>query len=51
VFVFTLKIILPNLPPKIATAFTLPQLYTALAGGVVALVVHQLLPEQYKRLS
>ncbi|AOQ22817.1 hypothetical protein MTAT_29020 [Moorella thermoacetica] len=48
VFVLALKFILV-LPPKLAQAFQIPQLFTALAGGVIAVIVHKALPEQYKR--
>ncbi|MGB9662414.1 MAG: ECF transporter S component [Moorellaceae bacterium] len=48
VFVVVLKFILV-LPPKLAQAFQVPQLLTALAGGVIALLVHKALPERYKR--
>ncbi|WP_216363911.1 MULTISPECIES: hypothetical protein [unclassified Neomoorella] len=37
------------LPPKLAQAFQVPQLLTALAGGVIAIIVHKALPEQYRR--
>jgi hypothetical protein len=40
---------LANLPPQkanvIANMFTLPQLYTALAGGIIAVIIMKLLPK------
>ncbi|MGI9862833.1 hypothetical protein SDD30_15755 [Moorella naiadis] len=50
VFVLALKFILV-LPPKLAHAFQIPQLLTALAGGVIAVIVHKALPEQERKGS
>lgn len=50
IFVIAIKFLL-NFPPKIAQAFQLPQLLTALAGGAIAIFVYRLIPEQYKKLS
>jgi len=36
---------LPNLPPRIISALSLPQLYTALMGGFLALLVYRYLPQ------
>jgi hypothetical protein len=39
-----------NLPPKLAQAFQIPQLYTAFAGGAFALFIYRMLPVQYRKL-
>ncbi|RKD32082.1 ECF transporter S component [Thermohalobacter berrensis] len=40
-----LSLFIPKVPPKIIAAFSLPQLFTALIGGIVALIVIKFLPE------
>lgn len=48
VFVLAINFLF-TFPPRLAQAFQLPQLITALVGGVIALAVYRMLPLQYKR--
>lgn len=49
---FAVRMILPafvvKVPPAIITSFTLPQLYTALIGGAVAILIYPLLKKGIK---
>lgn len=36
---YLLVLLLPNVPPKLVAALSLPQLYTALIGGLIALIL------------
>ncbi len=38
---------IPKVPAKIIAAFSLPQLYTALAGGIIAIVLHKMIRRNY----
>ncbi|SDZ24786.1 hypothetical protein SAMN05660462_02372 [Proteiniborus ethanoligenes] len=42
---YVLAFFVPNVPPKIIAMFSLPQLYTALVGGVLATIILRLLPK------
>lgn len=42
---YILGLFVPNVPPKIIAMFSLPQLYTALAGGLLAIIVISFLPK------
>lgn len=37
-----------SIPTPLITAFSMPQFYTAFLGGVMALIVHQYLPQRMK---
>lgn len=45
---FAARFITPNIPPQLIQAFTLPQLYTALVGGGLALLIVRMLPKELK---
>jgi len=49
VFVMAINFLF-SFPPQLAKAFQLPQLFTALAGGIIAMVVYKMLPAQYKKI-
>ena len=42
-----LVLFIPKVPPGIVAAFSLPQLYTALAGGIIAIVLHKMIKNNY----
>lgn len=42
-----LVLFMPKVPPQIVAAFSLPQLYTALVGGMLALLVYKLFKKNY----
>ncbi|WP_242943792.1 ECF transporter S component [Peptoclostridium litorale] len=42
-----LVIFIPKVPQSIVAAFSIPQLYTALAGGIIAIVLHKIIKNNY----
>lgn len=38
---------MPKVPSQVIAAFSLPQLYTALAGGIVAIIIMKLIPKSF----
>ncbi len=45
---YLVTLILPKVPPKLVIAFSTPQLYTALIGGVIAIIILRFLPNDIK---
>ncbi|MTI70295.1 MAG: ECF transporter S component [Firmicutes bacterium] len=45
---YLLNLFIPKVPPKLIAMFWLPQLYTALVGGIVAVIVMKLIPDSLK---
>jgi hypothetical protein len=42
------QLFMPGIPVRLIHAFSLPQFYTAMLGGVAALILLRYLPESYK---